>query len=276
MLIVDKPEIQAFADKVASIFVPFVLAVSALTFTVWMGVLSFDVGKDWPFRDNMSPLTFSILNSISVLVIACPCALGLATPTALMVGSGVAASLGILIKSGEALESAQQVDTVVFDKTGTLTHGKPSVTDVFLLPSSERSTADECPPATKTEDEFEMSRELRVISEESRNRTEDNPEEVSRLLLLCASAEKGSEHPIAKGVIAKATSLGHSEATLLEVSDFHNMAGVGLECVVDGKGIALGNGRMLDGKEGEAYAKKVMELLEHEVGIRCFVILFRL
>ncbi len=114
----SKAPIQRFADRVASYFVPSILGIAALTFIVWFFIL--DGG-----------LTFSLLAFISVVVIACPCALGLATPTALMVGTGKGAESGILIKGGEPLEIANRINVLVFDKTGTLTHGKPVVTDVI-------------------------------------------------------------------------------------------------------------------------------------------------
>ncbi len=112
----SKSDIQRFADKVSSVFVPIVVAISVLTFLFWYTI----AGKD---------LSFALMTSVSVLVIACPCALGLATPTAIMVGTGIGASRGILIKNAEALEKIHSVNAVVFDKTGTLTMGKPEVTD---------------------------------------------------------------------------------------------------------------------------------------------------
>jgi len=111
-----KPPIQKLADKIASVFVPIVLALSALTFLIW-----------WIFGPQPS-LTFAFLTTISVLIIACPCALGLATPTALMAGIGRGASKGILIRNAENLETACKINAVIFDKTGTLTTGKPTVT----------------------------------------------------------------------------------------------------------------------------------------------------
>jgi Cu+-exporting ATPase len=112
----SKAPIQDFADKISSIFVPIVILVALLTFVVWYFVIG-------------SSLTFSLLAFVSVLVIACPCALGLATPTSIMVGTGKGAEYGVLIKGGEPLEMAQKIKTIVFDKTGTLTKGKPEVTD---------------------------------------------------------------------------------------------------------------------------------------------------
>ncbi|KAF1787948.1 P-type ATPase, subfamily IB [Phytophthora cactorum] len=131
-----KAPIQAYADWLASIFAPFVLGLSILTFTTWMVLLSMDiVPAQWKLDLGVSTdsghaddFFLAILFAISVVVIACPCALGLATPTAVMVGCGVGAKKGVLIKGGRALETARYIDTIVFDKTGTLTVGHPSRT----------------------------------------------------------------------------------------------------------------------------------------------------
>ncbi len=144
----SKAPIQRMADKVASIFVPVVMALAVITFIVWI------------FAGPAPAFNFALLNFVAVLVIACPCALGLATPTAIMVGTGKGAEHGILIKGGESLEMAHRVNTVVFDKTGTLTVGKPSLTDLV-------------PDGGVSEDE---------------------------LLRLAASVERGSEHPLARAI----------------------------------------------------------------------------
>ncbi|MFV0424101.1 MAG: heavy metal translocating P-type ATPase [Bacilli bacterium] len=117
----SKAPIQKLADKISSVFVPIVLVLSVLTFLVWTFIF-----------DNS---TMGIITMVSVLVIACPCALGLATPTAIMVGTGKGAEAGILIKSGEHLQTACKIDTIVFDKTGTITKGKPAVTDIISISS---------------------------------------------------------------------------------------------------------------------------------------------
>ncbi|CAH0482501.1 unnamed protein product [Peronospora belbahrii] len=134
-----KAPIQAYADWLASIFAPCVLGLSALTFTSWMLLLSMDiVPAQWKLDLGVSvgghvdDFFVAILFAISVVVIACPCALGLATPTAVMVGCGIGAKQGVLIKGGRALETARFIDTIVFDKTGTLTAGHPSVRDVVV------------------------------------------------------------------------------------------------------------------------------------------------
>lgn len=114
----SKAPIQRLADQIASIFVPVVLAIAALTFLVWF------------FFGPQPALIFALVNTVAVLIIACPCALGLATPTAIMVGTGSGAEQGILIRGGEALETAHKINAIILDKTGTLTRGKPALTDV--------------------------------------------------------------------------------------------------------------------------------------------------
>lgn len=158
----SKAPIQAYADYIASIFVPSVLVLSFATFLVWYVLcLTEAIPKDWiPTTDG--PFVFAFNFGIATLVVACPCALGLATPTAVMVGTGVGAEHGVLIKGGEPLEAAHSIDTILFDKTGTLTVGEPVVTDVVLL-----------------------SKKLRA----------------EELILLAGSAELGSEHPLSKAII---------------------------------------------------------------------------
>ena len=116
----SKAPIQRLADKVAGVFVPVVMGIAVLTFLIWY------------FWGPPPALTFTLLNFVAVMIIACPCALGLATPTAIMVGTGKGAENGILIKGGESLESVHRLTTIVFDKTGTLTQGKLTVTDITV------------------------------------------------------------------------------------------------------------------------------------------------
>jgi Cu+-exporting ATPase len=144
----SKAPVQALADKVAAVFVPVVIAIAILTFFGWYLIGGIGVAA-------------SLVNFVSVLVIACPCALGLAMPTAIMVGTGVGARLGILLKNAESLERAHAIDTVVIDKTGTLTEGRPSLTDVEILGSIEEE----------------------------------------RLLQITASIESRSEHPVGRAIV---------------------------------------------------------------------------
>ncbi len=152
----SKAPIQRLADRVASYFVPAVMALAVVTFLTWL-----------VFGPHPS-LTYALVTFVAVLIIACPCALGLATPTAIMVGTGRGAEQGVLIKSGEALETAHRVDTVVLDKTGTLTRGQPSVTDVIPL----------------------------------------NGFDAPAILRLAASAERGSEHPLGEAIVRYAGERG--------------------------------------------------------------------
>ncbi|MDA3815191.1 MAG: heavy metal translocating P-type ATPase [Patescibacteria group bacterium] len=147
----SKAPIQKYADRISSYFVPAVVLIAVMTFLVWFFIMGVSF--------STALLTFT-----AVLVIACPCALGLATPTAIIVGTGMGASEGILIKSGQALEIANKIDVVVFDKTGTITKGEPEVTDIII---------------------------------------EDNDQE-SRFFQLVASLENNSEHPLAEAIIKKA------------------------------------------------------------------------
>jgi Cu+-exporting ATPase len=160
----SKAPIARLADKISGVFVPIVIAIALVTFVVW-----------WFASPADSRLSMALVTAVSVLIIACPCALGLATPTAIMVGTGRGAEKGILIKGGEALETAHKLTAIVLDKTGTITHGKPAVTDIIPAPGGRL-------------DERE-------------------------LLRLAASAEQHSEHPLAAAIVreAKARGLALSE-----------------------------------------------------------------
>jgi len=159
----SKAPIQRLADRISAIFVPTVIGIALLTFAGW-----YLFGPSLPVNADVTPFTRALIHMVAVLVIACPCAMGLATPTAVMVGTGRGAELGILFKSGEALERAGRVTTVVLDKTGTLTQGQPVVTDIVARP-----------PWSETE-----------------------------LLRLAAAVEKGSEHPLGEAIWAEATRQG--------------------------------------------------------------------
>jgi len=181
--------IQRMADKVAGWFVPAVIAIAVATFVVWVSF-----GPEPRFAH-------AIVNAVAVLIIACPCALGLATPMAIMVGTGRAAQAGVLIKNAEALETLEKVDTIVFDKTGTLTEGKPKVVSISRHGH---------PPA---------------ISEDE-------------LLQLAASLERASEHPLAAAIVLKAN---ERKLSLSEPANFQSAPGQGVGGTVDGKSVAVGN-----------------------------------
>jgi Cu+-exporting ATPase len=186
----SKAPIQRLADVIASYFVPVVIGVAIITFVIWF------------FIGPAPALTFAFLNFIAVLIIACPCALGLATPTAIMVGTGKGAEHGVLIRSAEALERCHQISTVLLDKTGTLTRGEPRVTDIIALPSSSQ-------------------------------------EEVLR---LAASAEHGSEHPLGEAIVRAALD---RKLEIPPASDFKAIPGYGVEALVEGKKLLLGNLRLI-------------------------------
>ena len=187
----SKPAIARMVDVIASYFVPVVIALAILTFIVWV------------LFGPHPAFTYAFLNFIAVLIIACPCALGLATPTSIMVGTGKGAENGILIRGAEALETAHQLNAIVLDKTGTLTRGEPSVTDVVVSGG---------------------------LSEKD-------------LLILAASAEKGSEHPLGEAIVKRAKTDG---LTLFEPIDFQAIAGHGIEATVNSKRILLGNPRLME------------------------------
>ncbi|MEI8188661.1 MAG: heavy metal translocating P-type ATPase [candidate division NC10 bacterium] len=226
----SKAPIQRLADRVAGVFVPTVIGIAVLTFLVWLAV-------------GPSPaFLFAMLNFVAVLIIACPCALGLATPTAIMVGTGKGAELGILIRSGASLETAHKVTTVVFDKTGTLTKGEPEVTDILRVESREpRAEMDE-PRAASREPRSEMD-EPRAASHEPRSEM-DEPRAVSReeLLRVAASLERGSEHPLGEAIVRRAKEQG---LALSEVTEFEAVPGLGVRGRVDGRTVLLGNARFL-------------------------------
>jgi Cu+-exporting ATPase len=203
----SKAPIQRMVDKIAGIFVPIVLGVAVVTFGVW-----FLFGPEPSFLVALS-------NFVAVLVIACPCALGLATPTSIMVGTGKGAEHGVLIRNAESLERAHRVGVVVFDKTGTLTVGQPSVTDVIASARSEVRGAmedlDTPHPAPRTSHD---------------------------LLRVAASAEKGSEHPLGGAIVKRAKDEG---LELIEPEGFKAIPGYGIGAVVQGEEVLLGNLRLM-------------------------------
>jgi Cu+-exporting ATPase len=194
----SKAPIQRMVDVVSSYFVPSVIIIATAAFLVW-----YILGLGF---------TFALTVFIAVLIIACPCAMGLATPTAIMVGVGKGAENGILIKSGEALETAHKLQAVVFDKTGTLTKGEPEVTDIIALSSLGSS----------------------------KKRKKDAEEE---LLRLAAIAEKNSEHPLGEAIVR------HARERHLEIVDpefFNAVPGHGVEVKYNSKKVLLGNRKLME------------------------------
>ncbi len=202
----SKAPMQRLADTIAGYFVPVVLGIAALTFVGWL-LLG-------------GSLTMALTATIAVLIIACPCALGLATPTAIMVGTGKAAEHGILIRCGEALEQARKIDTIVLDKTGTLTRGKPTVVE-FLVPSSWFL---EDGPGTRNQEPGTRNQERETLR-------------------LAAAAEVGSEHPLGQAIVARAREEG---LELPAAEGFTAIAGKGVRARVEGREVALGNRALMD------------------------------
>ena len=183
----SKAPIAKIADVMSAYFVPVVISLAIISSVSWL-----IAGESF---------IFSLTIFISVLVIACPCALGLATPTAIMVGTGKGAENGILIKGGEALETTHKIDTIVFDKTGTITEGKPKVTDIIT----------------------------NSISEEE-------------LLILAASSEKGSEHPLGEAILNEGR---NKNLKLKKIDKFNAIAGQGIDVIIENKNILLGNRKLM-------------------------------
>jgi Cu+-exporting ATPase len=187
----SKAPIQRLADRVTGWFVPAVIAIAIATFIIWYNV--------------MGNVTLALITTVGVLIIACPCALGLATPTSIMVGTGKGAENGILIKGADSLELAHKLQTIVLDKTGTLTQGKPTVTDFVTVNGTANSN------------------EL-------------------KLLHLAAAVERNSEHPLAEAVVQYAQS---QEVQLTEAQDFEAIAGSGVQGYVSNRLIQIGTQRWM-------------------------------
>jgi Cu+-exporting ATPase len=205
----SKAPIQKLADQVSAIFVPIVIGIALLTFAGW-----YFFGPALPINADINNFTRALIYMVAVLVIACPCAMGLATPTAIMVGTGKGAEVGILFRNSEALERAGKVSVVVLDKTGTITKGQPAVTDIVV---------DSGKPALSAAEGWK----------------EDD------LLRLAASVEKGSEHPLGEAIWAEATTRGLS---LAEPAGFKAEAGHGVQAEVEGRSVIVGNKRMFDAR----------------------------
>ncbi|GAB1479482.1 heavy metal translocating P-type ATPase [Paracoccaceae bacterium] len=202
-----KLPIQALVDKVTAWFVPAVMAASALTFLVWL------------FFGPDPAVTFALVNAVAVLIIACPCAMGLATPTSIMVGTGRAAELGVLFRNGTALQGLTSVSVVALDKTGTLTMGRPVLTDLVLAEKFDRD----------------------------------------QILTLVASAEAGSEHPVAGAIVEAAKAEG---LTLLPTGEFDAIPGMGIRATVGGQWVEVGADRYMAalGVDTAAFASRAAEL----------------
>jgi Cu+-exporting ATPase len=216
----NKAPIQKLADSISSRFVPVVVCLALATWSIWFAV-TFSGVVDPALLNGTHPAVFALMFTIDVLVISCPCALGLATPTAVMVASGVGASHGILIKGGEALEMLHRTSVVVCDKTGTLTYGKPTVTDVAVFVNGEVSQPGKAAEAADASTQFNEN----------------------RLLFFAGSAELGSEHPLGRCVVeyAREVLLAANSDALEQPIDFVAEPGRGLRCQVQKETVLVGN-----------------------------------
>jgi len=218
----SKAPIQTLVDAVAARFVPAVMVIATISFLVW-----YFVGMGF---------VFALTIFIAVLIIACPCAMGLATPTAIMVGVGKGAENGILIKSGEALETVHKLQAIVFDKTGTLTKGEPEVTDIVTITAS-------------TNNPSPRKQKGRKLSEE-------------QLLQLAAVAEKNSEHPLGEAIVKRAV---EKEIKLTDPEFFNALPGHGVEVKYNGMEILLGNRKLMEkNKIDIEFLEEQMKTLEED------------
>jgi len=208
----SRAPIQKLVDVISGYFVPVVLMLAVATFGVW-----------YAFGPQPAFL-LAMLNMVAVLIIACPCALGLATPTALVVGTGLAAQKGILIKDAQALEVAHKVNHVVFDKTGTLTEGKPAVTDI--LPVTEFSISNS---------QFRLKRRA---SRANKSKIKNSNVQTRNILGVAGSLERNSEHPLARAIVEETEKQG---VKLTEVMKFESLAGRGVIGEIAGAKYLLGN-----------------------------------
>ena len=221
-----KVPIQAFADRVTSIFVPTVLVIAVLTFISWMLAPEFYqsitiAAADYiPWvKPDLGRFTSAIFATVAVLVIACPCALGLATPTALMVGTGMGAENGVLIRKGEAIQTLKEIHTIVFDKTGTITKGSPEVTDIYSIKDQS-------------------------------------------FIGYAASLENSSEHPLGEAIVSYAR---EKDYEIFDVTSFDSITGKGVKGLINDKEVIVGNRKLMIDENIEIEAiEEEMTRLEKE------------
>jgi Cu+-exporting ATPase len=224
-----KVPIQEFADKVTRRFVPAILLIALSAFILWMIFPWMDTVAAWaapflPWVDLDQPaLMLAIFATVATLVIACPCALGLATPTALMVGTGMGAEHGILVRKGDAIQTMREVKAIILDKTGTLTKGKPEVTDVVSLDSN-------------------------LWGED-------------KVLFYAASAEQGSEHPLAQAFVDKARK---QKIKLVRPKSFRAVKGMGVEGLVRDDHVIVGKPEMLGSNSIDTNSEKIFGKLQSQ------------
>ncbi|WP_255153168.1 heavy metal translocating P-type ATPase [Halorarius halobius] len=253
-----QPDIQNLADRISAYFVPAVIANAVIWgivwflfpealagFVDWLPLWGLVAGGPAVAGGGVSVFEFAIIVFASAVLIACPCALGLATPAATMVGTTIGAQNGVLFKGGDILERAKDVDTVVFDKTGTLTKGEMELTDVVVFDNDGKPVADGGEPAA---DAGQLTARVRLSDED--------------VLRLAAIAESGSEHPLARAIVDGAKDRG---IDVTEPDSFENVPGHGIEATVGDSEVLVGNRKLLrDNGIDPSPAQETMERLENE------------
>ena len=253
-----QPDIQNLADRISAYFVPAVIANAVLwgvvwylfpgtlaSFVEWLPLWGAVAGGPAIAGGTVTVFEFSIIVFASAVLIACPCALGLATPAATMVGTTIGAQNGVLFKGGDILERAKDVDTVVFDKTGTLTKGEMELTDVVVFDSDGQPVADGGDTAA---DGGQLTARDRLSEED--------------VLRLAATAESGSEHPLARAIVDGAKDRG---IDVTDPEDFENVPGHGIKATVGDSEVLVGNRKLLrDNGIDPSPAQETMERLENE------------
>ncbi|EMA47843.1 heavy metal translocating P-type ATPase [Halococcus saccharolyticus] len=259
-----QPDIQNLADRISAYFVPIVIANALLWGLVWylfpaalagfvdtLPLLGLVAGGPAAAGGTVSAFEFAVVVFASAVLIACPCALGLATPAATMVGTSIGAKNGVLFKGGDVLERAKDVDTVVFDKTGTLTTGEMELTDVVPLDGTR--TATDGGSGTVADGGMQAF--------EGRSESDDEIGEET-VLRTAASAESGSEHPLAQAIVAGAEEHG---IDLADPTEFENVPGQGVRATIDGEEVLVGNRKLIrDSDIDPAPAEDELERLEAE------------
>jgi Cu+-exporting ATPase len=252
-----QPDIQNLADRISAYFVPIVIANALFWGLVWylfpealagfvsaLPLWGLVAGGPAVAGGTISVFEFAVVVFASAVLIACPCALGLATPAATMVGTSIGARNGVLFKGGDVLERAKDIDTVVFDKTGTLTEGEMELTDVVAI---DAARADRSEPVA--DGGAQALEERSVVDEET-------------VLQIAASAESGSEHPLARAIVEGTTERG---IDLSEPTEFENIPGHGVRATVDGSDILVGNRKLMrDNDIDPSPAEEDLERLEDE------------
>jgi Cu+-exporting ATPase len=216
----SKAPVQAVADRVAAVFVPVVIVIALVTFMVWLA--------------SGAGLVQALVRLVAVLIIACPCALGLATPTAIVVGMGKGATQGILFKNSTALELAHRLTTVILDKTGTITQGQPTVTEIVV---NELVSVNG--QGLRTQDQRLTANDQSAVASDQSPISNHK----SQILAVAASVERGSEHPLAEAIVRAARAQG---LALPEAARFEAIPGQGVMAQLEGQQVLLGNLRLME------------------------------